>query len=101
AAGRPMIAGLVSRARSLWRGIRRRDHLEAEMAEEFRLHQELRAADLERAGLPPEEARRRARLEFGSTERFKHEARGSRGLWPFDQFRLSMLDVKLGMRMLV
>ena len=61
-----MIAGVIARARSLWFGLRRRRDVEADMAEEFRLHQELRAADLVRAGLAPAEAERQARAEFGS-----------------------------------
>ena len=70
---RETIAGLAARARSLWRGLRRGPALQAEMDEEFRLHQELRAADLVRSGLSPAEAARRARLEFGSAERWKHD----------------------------
>ena len=96
-----MIAGPVARLRSLWRGLRRRGDVEAEMAEEFRLHQELRAADLVRAGLPPAEAARQARLEFGSVEWYKDEARAARGLRAVDEIRVSWLDVKLGGRMLV
>ena len=45
-----MIPGLIARVRSLWRGVRRRTDVEAEMAEEFRLHLELRATELVRAG---------------------------------------------------
>ena len=86
---------------SLWRGIRRRSDVEAEMTEEFRLHLELRAADLVRSGLSPAEAARRARLEFGHTESHKQEARASRGLSRVDELRASWLDVKLGFRMLV
>jgi len=96
-----MISGLVARTCSLWRGIRRGDGLLAEMDEEFRLHLELRTEDLTRSGLPPEEARRQARIEFGSTERYKDEGRESRGLRHFDDVRMSWLDVKLGVRMLV
>ena len=96
-----MLTGLMARARSLWRGVHRGDALHAEMDEEFRLHQELRAADLVRQGVAPAEAARRARLEFGSTERYKHEGRASRGLRHFDSLRVSWLDVKLGVRMLV
>ncbi|HEY0969564.1 MAG TPA: ABC transporter permease [Gemmatimonadales bacterium] len=96
-----MISGIIARARSLWRGVRRRSDVEAEMVEEFRLHQELRAADLVRAGLSPAEAARRARLEFGSTERYLDEGRASRALHRVDALRFSWLDVKLGLRMLV
>src|SRR3989337_2867506 len=42
--------GLMARLRSLWRGVRRRDEVEAEMAEEFRLHLALRTEDLIRSG---------------------------------------------------
>ena len=95
------VPALRARVRSLWQGVRRRDRVEAEMAEEFRLHQELRAADLVRAGLTAELAARQARLEFGSAERYKHEARASRGLRRLDQLRVSWLDLKLGGRMLL
>lgn len=95
-----MIAGLVARARSLWKSVSRRADVEQEMDEEFRLHLELRAQDLVRAGALPDEAMRRARLEFGSTERYKDEGTASRGLRRFDDFRVSLLDFKLGFRML-
>ncbi|HEV2145812.1 MAG TPA: ABC transporter permease, partial [Longimicrobiaceae bacterium] len=78
---------LLSRVRSLWWGLRRRADVEAEMEEEFRLHVELRAEDLVRSGIAPAEALRRARLEFGSTERYKEEGRESRGLRHFDELR--------------
>jgi putative ABC transport system permease protein len=96
-----MLSESIARARSLWRGVRRRGDVEAEMTEEFRLHQELRAADLVRAGLAPAEAARQARLEFGCAELHKDEARAARGLRPVDGLRVSWLDVKLGFRMLV
>ena len=96
-----MIPGLIARGRSLWRGVRRRTDVEAEMAEEFRLHLELRATDLVRAGLSPAEARRQARLDFGCAELHKDAAREARGLGPLDGLRVSWLDFKLGVRMLV
>ena len=70
------------------------------MSDEFRAHVDLRAADLARSGLTPEEARRQARLEFGNTERYKDEARASRGLDRINDLRVSWLDFKLGFRML-
>ena len=72
-----MIAGSLARVRSLWRGLRRRADVEADMAEEFRLHQELRAADLVRAGLSPAEAARQARLDFGPAEMHNDGARAA------------------------
>jgi predicted permease len=81
--------------------MRRRADVEGDMNEEFRLHVELRADDLVRSGLTPEQATRQARLEFGSTERYKEEGRRSRGLRRVDDLRMSWLDFKLGFRMLV
>ena len=91
---------IFSRARSLWVGLRTRRAVEADMAEEFATHLELRAADLVRQGVPPDEALRRARLEFGSGEQFKDEGRAARGLRTVDDLRFSWLDFKLGFRML-
>ena len=96
-----MLRGVMARARSLWSGVRRRVDVEGDMNDEFRLHVELRAADLVRSGLTPEQATRQARLEFGSTERYKEEGRRSRGLRRIDGLRVSWLDFKLGFRMLV
>jgi putative ABC transport system permease protein len=78
---------MLARGRSLWRALRRRPALETEMDEEFRLHLELRAEDLVRAGLSSSAAARRARLEFGSVERYKEEGRESRGLRPVEELR--------------
>jgi predicted permease len=69
--------------RRLWRAIRSsrsRSAFEHDMQEELRVHLEQRADDLARSGLPLEEARRRARVEFGSVERYKEELRESRPL---------------------
>lgn len=92
--------GALPRLRSLLRGLFRRSTIESDMQEEFRHHIELRAADLEREGLSPEEARRQAHREFGHTEGHREKARASRGLRFFDELRFSWLDVKLGIRML-
>ena len=92
---------LFARMRSLWRGVHRRDDFEHDMGEEFRQHVALRAADLERSGLTAAEALRQARIEFGSLEQHKHDARASRGLRRVDALRWSWLDVKLGARMLI
>jgi putative ABC transport system permease protein len=92
--------GLIARLRSLWRGVRLRSQVEAEMNEEFRLHVELHAQELKRAGLSASEALRRARAEFGSPARYMEEGRVSRGLHRIDALRFSWLDFKLGFRML-
>lgn len=95
-----MMAGLVARMRSLWRGLRRRSDEDAELDEEFRVHVELRAQDLVRTGLSAADAVRQARREFGDPARYGDEARASRGLHYIDAFRFSWLDFKLGFRML-
>ncbi|HYC52379.1 MAG TPA: ABC transporter permease [Gemmatimonadaceae bacterium] len=95
------MSGIIARMRSFLSGARRRPQLDQEMDDEFRHHMELRAADLQRTGLSGQEATRQARLEFGSTERYKDKGAESRGLRRFDQMRVSMLDFKLGARMLV
>lgn len=96
-----MLTELVARGRSLWRGIARTRQVDADLKDEFRLHIELRAADLERSGLSPAQALRTARAEFGSTEDHLEQARSARGLAWFDEMRFSWLDLKLGGRMLL
>ena len=95
-----MLSRFAARVRSLWRALRRRRELETDMDQEFRLHLELRTADLVRLGFSPEDAARRARLEFGHIRNHKDDARDARGLRLFDQLAFSWLDVKLGLRML-
>src|SRR5262245_45816491 len=62
--------------RPLFRARRMQD----EMDDEIRQHLELRAADLVRAGLTPNQARRQARLEFGALETHKDDARQALGV---------------------
>jgi predicted permease len=92
--------GVAARLRSIWRGLRHRADVEAEMQEEFRFHIDARIEDLMRLGLSRAEAVRRASIEFGSFERYKDEARASRGLRFFDEIAFSWLDVRLACRML-
>jgi putative ABC transport system permease protein len=60
---------------------------------------ELRAADLVKSGMSPDEAVRRARGEFGGVYNQKEAGREARGLRWFDALRVSWLDIKLGARM--
>jgi len=53
----------------------RRRRAAAEVDEEFALHLDLEAARLVAAGVPPAEARRRARLAFGGVERHREAMR--------------------------
>src|SRR5687768_9305555 len=88
---------LISRLRSIWRGVSRSGHVMAEMEAEFRDHIERRAADLEAEGVAREDALRRARLEFGSADRYREEGRAARGLRVLDAIGQ---DVRYGARML-
>jgi putative ABC transport system permease protein len=91
---------MIARMRSLWRGIFRTQRVDADLQEEFRLHMELRAADLVKAGMAPADAARKARAEFGSNADHVDRVRRARGLAWFDELRFSWLDVKLGGRMI-
>jgi predicted permease len=96
-----MIVSSIARVRSVLRGIARTHDLDAEMRQEFQHHIGMRAAQLVRDGLPPAEAERRARVEFGGMYQYTALGRESRGHRWFDSFRFSWLDVKLGGRMLI
>jgi predicted permease len=61
--------------RSLAAKFLNRSQVEADMEEELRSHIQHRADDLECSGLNRAQAERRARIEFGSQERFKEEVR--------------------------
>src|SRR5213083_221453 len=79
----------------LWRRVRmlivslvRRSRIESEMSDEIQFHIEARTADLmKRNDYSRSEALRKARLEFGSTEKHKEDGRQARGLKWFDEFR--------------
>jgi len=51
-----------------------------DMADELQSHIEMQAEDNLRAGMPPEEARRQARLKFGGLDSVKESYRDQRGL---------------------
>ena len=56
----------------------RRERIEAELASEIEAHLELAERDALARGVPSEEARRLAHLQFGGTERMKEEHREQR-----------------------
>jgi predicted permease len=94
-----MLAGIIARLRSSWRGLRKPERLRAEMDEEMRFHVQLEAERLVREhGLDAAEARRRAAIAFGGVEQYKEAGRRARGLaWVSGL----ALDVKLAWRMLL
>lgn len=63
---------------SLWNLFRRGAH-ERDMDAEMRFHIDMEAAELERQGVPADEARRRALASFGGVQRYKEEGHASRG----------------------
>jgi putative ABC transport system permease protein len=77
--------------RSLAAGLFRRRQVETALAEELQFHLEARAHDLMARGMNPRDARRMARLEFGSVERYKDEVRGARGLGLADEVRADLV----------
>ena len=75
----------------------RRSQTAGEMDEELRLHIQLRADDLEGAGLPRAEAERLARIEFGGYEKFRQESHEALG----GNFIETLLqDIRFSLRML-
>src|SRR5256886_6969434 len=79
------------------RAILARTRIESKKDAELRVHIDAVAEDLVRNGVPREEARRRARIEFGGHERAKEECRDARGV----NFIESLIqDLRYGLRML-
>jgi putative ABC transport system permease protein len=73
--------GIISRWQRRTTALFRRASRERDMAEEMHLHIVMEAAELARTrGLSETDALRKARLAFGSAERFKEEGRDARGM---------------------
>lgn len=85
----------TARLRTLIRNLIQRDQLERDMHDELSFHIESYAADLERGGLPREEALRKARIEFGAVESKKDECRDSNGAGLLDSL---FQDLAYGVR---
>ena len=79
-----------------WLGaVLHRGRFEHGMADEMRFHLDAYAADLERTGLSRDEARRRARVEFGALDLAKDECRDVR---PSQWLDSLVRDIRLGFR---
>jgi macrolide transport system ATP-binding/permease protein len=74
-----------------------RPGFDREIQEEIASHIEARAAELQDSGFSREDAIRRARLEFGSTELARED---SRGAWQFQWLEEFAMDLHIGFRML-
>src|SRR5688572_18711250 len=80
------------------RAVVRRDAVDRELREELAFHMEMETAKHVDAGVPVQEARRRAAVAFGGVEKYGAVTRDARALaWVSG---LS-LDFRLGLRMLV
>src|SRR5215510_11436688 len=82
----------------MWHRVRallRRRHLEAELNEELDFHILMQAKKHEGAGMSPDEAHQRARLEFGNRELVKEDARDVRGLRGVEDL---LADIKYAIR---
>ena len=89
-----MLNDLLLRLRSLFR----RKNVEAELDDELRFHFERQVAKFIQSGLPPQEAKRRARLDFGGVEQqLKEEHREARGV---NFIETVLQDIRYGLRML-
>ncbi len=88
-----MVSDLLFRLRALFR----RESMEAEMDEELRAHFEHQVEKYVKSGLPLEEAKRRARLEFGGLDQVKEECRDARGVGFIET---TIQDVRYGLRTL-
>ena len=88
-----MLNDLLLRLRSLFR----RKNVEAELDDELRFHFEQQVAKFIQSGLPPQEAKRRARLDFGGVEQLKEEHREARGV---NFIETVLQDIRYGLRML-
>jgi predicted permease len=75
----------------------RKQQTERQLDSELRFHVEQRATELTLAGVTPEEARRRARIEFGGMEGVKEECRESRRVHLVETL---LQDIRYGLRMM-
>jgi len=88
-----MLSDLLIRLRALFQ----RKAVENELADELRFHFEQQVEKLVRSGLPPPEARRRARLVIGGSDQIKEECRDARGVRFIETLAQ---DIRYGLRML-
>jgi predicted permease len=88
---------MLSDLRYRFRALFRRNHLNAELDEELRDHIERETEKYLRAGLPVEEARRRALIALGGMEQVRQQTRDSRGVRMIEQM---LQDLRYGLRSL-
>src|SRR3979490_2831696 len=62
-----------------WKRLSRRTQMEAQLEKELSFHLEQHTSQLIGRGIPPDEARRQARLALGGPEQVKEKCRDARG----------------------
>jgi hypothetical protein len=75
----------------------RKQAVERQLDKELRFHLEQQVEDYIAAGMSPDEARRKARLDFGGLERIKEDCRDVRGLRRLEELAQ---DLRYGLRLL-
>ena len=88
---------LFVKARSFLRNLFRHRDVEGDLDQELHSHLELLIAENIRAGMPPHEARRAARIELGGVEQVKEQVRDSRAGAFFDSL---FQDLRFALRQL-
>ncbi|MGH9717699.1 MAG: ABC transporter permease [Candidatus Acidiferrales bacterium] len=88
---------LFSIAKSFFRSLLRRRQIDADLDEEIRSTVELLADQKMKDGMPPDEARRAARIELGGVEQVKEAVREARVSAWLDTL---LQDLRFGLRML-
>ncbi len=78
---------LASRMKTWWRAVTRGPQMHAQVDEELRFHIANYADDLARAGMPRDEAMRRARAELGSVAAARENCRSAWGTRRWDELR--------------
>src|SRR6267154_141899 len=86
-----MLSDLIFRLRSLFR----KKSMERDLEDELRFHIEHQQAKYIRRGLSPEEATRKASLEFGGLDQIKEDCRQARGVAIFETL---VQDVRFSLR---
>ena len=92
---------MLPRLRSFLTTLTQRQRFEDSLDEEMRFHLDAQTEDLVRTGMPPPEAGRRARAQFGNVEAMKHECRRVRGVWIVDELGRNMDNIRPVLRLLL
>src|SRR5579871_5719282 len=93
-----MFNGLISDISFRFRALFKRNDTESELRAELNAHLEYAIAKYIKGGMNPDEAKRRAAIEFGGLEQITEECREARGVTPLEAI---MQDIRYGARMLV